>query len=132
MVDQKSASSLNKSCVALSGGVGGAKLALGLSKVLSRDQLDIIANTGDDFEHIGLYICPDLDTVTYTLADLSNKELGWGQAGETWDFLDALQRLGGESWFRLGKWPFRNLGCHRCGKWNRNYQGGRFISTCLG
>ncbi|MDG1444560.1 MAG: 2-phospho-L-lactate transferase [Pseudomonadales bacterium] len=102
MVDQKSASSLNKSCVALSGGVGGAKLALGLSKVLSRDQLDIIANTGDDFEHIGLYICPDLDTVTYTLADLSNKELGWGQAGETWDFLDALQRLGGESWFRLG------------------------------
>lgn len=102
MVDKKSLASSSNTCVALSGGVGGAKLALGLSKVLKSNQLDIIANTADDFEHIGLYICPDLDTVTYTLADLSNKELGWGQAGETWEFLNALERLGGESWFRLG------------------------------
>lgn len=102
MTDAKPMPYTGGNCIALSGGVGGAKLALGLSKVLASNQLDIIANTGDDFEHIGLYICPDLDTVTYTLADLSNKELGWGQAGETWDFLNALETLGGESWFRLG------------------------------
>jgi len=89
-------------CLAISGGVGGAKLALGLSKVLSPTELTIVGNTGDDFEHLGLKICPDLDTVMYTLAELSNRELGWGQAGESWQFLDALQRLGGESWFRLG------------------------------
>lgn len=89
-------------CLAISGGVGGAKLALGLAQRLSPDELVIIANTGDDFEHLGLKICPDLDTVMYTLADLSNKELGWGQAGETWNFLEALDRLGGEAWFRLG------------------------------
>ena len=89
-------------CVAISGGVGGAKLALGLSRVLNPDELTIIGNTGDDFEHLGLKICPDLDTVMYTLAELSNRELGWGQAGESWQFLEALERLGGESWFRLG------------------------------
>jgi LPPG:FO 2-phospho-L-lactate transferase len=89
-------------CVAISGGVGGAKLALGLSRVLTPSELTIIGNTGDDFEHLGLKICPDLDTVMYTLAELSNRELGWGQAGETWQFLEALERLGGESWFRLG------------------------------
>jgi LPPG:FO 2-phospho-L-lactate transferase len=89
-------------CVAISGGVGGAKLALGLSRVLTPDELTIVGNTGDDFEHLGLKICPDLDTVMYTLAELSNRELGWGQAGETWQFLDALERLGGETWFRLG------------------------------
>jgi len=88
--------------IAISGGVGGAKLALGLSRVLAPSQLTIIGNTGDDFEHLGLKICPDLDTVMYTLAELSNKELGWGQAGESWQFLEALERLGGESWFRLG------------------------------
>jgi LPPG:FO 2-phospho-L-lactate transferase len=88
--------------IAISGGVGGAKLALGLSRVLPPSQLTIIGNTGDDFEHLGLKICPDLDTVMYTLAELSNKELGWGQAGESWQFLEALERLGGESWFRLG------------------------------
>lgn len=88
--------------VALSGGVGGAKLALGLSRVLSAEELVIVGNTGDDFDHLGLKICPDLDTVMYTLAELSNRELGWGQAGESWQFLEALERLGGESWFRLG------------------------------
>lgn len=89
-------------CLAISGGVGGAKLALGLANRLSPEELTIVGNTGDDFEHLGLKICPDLDTVMYTLAELSNKELGWGQAGETWQFLEALERLGGESWFRLG------------------------------
>lgn len=89
-------------CLAISGGVGGAKLALGLSRLLPPDELTIIGNTGDDFDHLGLKICPDLDTVMYTLSELSNRELGWGQAGETWQFLEALERLGGESWFRLG------------------------------
>ncbi len=96
-------------CLAISGGVGGAKLALGLSHVLSPAQLGIVANTGDDFEHLGLKICPDLDTVMYTLSDLSNKELGWGQAGETWNFLEALERFDGETWFRLGD---RDLATH--------------------
>ena len=96
-------------CLAVSGGVGGAKLALGLSHILTPSELTIVANTGDDFEHLGLKICPDLDTVMYTLSDLSNKELGWGQAGETWQFLEALEQLGGESWFRLGD---RDLATH--------------------
>lgn len=88
--------------LALSGGVGGAKLVLGLSGVLAPDQLTVVANTGDDFEHLGLNICPDIDTVLYTLADWNNKELGWGQAEESWNFLAALKRLGGEGWFSLG------------------------------
>lgn len=95
--------------LAISGGVGGAKLALGLAKVVPPDDLVIVANTGDDFEHLGFYICPDLDTVMYTLAEVSNRELGWGQAGESWNFLDALERLGGETWFRLGD---RDLATH--------------------
>ena len=95
--------------IALSGGVGGAKLVLGLSRLLSADQLTVIANTGDDFEHLGLNICPDIDTLLYTLADWNNRELGWGQAGETWNFLEALKRLGSESWFNLGD---RDLATH--------------------
>jgi LPPG:FO 2-phospho-L-lactate transferase len=88
--------------VALSGGVGGAKLALGLSRVLRPDGLVIVANTGDDFEHLGLAISPDLDTLLYTLAGLSDAERGWGRRDETWTFMKALGALGGESWFRLG------------------------------
>ena len=88
--------------LALSGGVGGAKLVLGLSGVLAPDQMTVVANTGDDFEHLGLNICPDIDTVLYTLADWNNKELGWGQDEESWNFLAALKRLGGEDWFSLG------------------------------
>jgi LPPG:FO 2-phospho-L-lactate transferase len=99
----------NGGCVAISGGVGGAKLALGLSRILPPARLTIVANTGDDFEHLGFFISPDLDTVMYTLADVANKEVGWGQAGETWHFLAALERLGGESWFRLGD---RDLATH--------------------
>jgi LPPG:FO 2-phospho-L-lactate transferase len=91
-----------KKVLAISGGVGGAKLALGLARVLEPSQLTIVANTADDFEHLGLYIAPDLDTVMYTLAGLNNQQAGWGLAGESWQFLDALQQLGGESWFRLG------------------------------
>lgn len=88
--------------VALAGGVGGAKLAHGLAQSLKAEELTIIVNTGDDFEHLGLYICPDLDTVCYTLAGLANPETGWGRAGETWNFMENLEKLGGASWFRLG------------------------------
>jgi LPPG:FO 2-phospho-L-lactate transferase len=92
----------NGPVLALSGGVGGAKLALGLYRVLPSDTLTVIANTGDDFEHLGLAISPDLDTLLYTLSGQANPELGWGRAGETWTFMNALAALGGETWFRLG------------------------------
>ncbi len=96
-------SSANPCCVALSGGVGGAKLALGLSDVLEDPaRLTVVANTGDDFEHLGLKVCPDLDTLTYTLAGLANEETGWGRAGESGAFMEALGALGGETWFFLG------------------------------
>ena len=88
--------------LALSGGVGGAKLALGLYRILPPDTLTVVANTGDDFEHLGLSISPDLDTLLYTLSGQANVELGWGRQGETWTFMAALERLGGETWFRLG------------------------------
>lgn len=95
--------------LALCGGIGGAKLALGLTRVLEPDRLTVLVNTGDDFEHLGLTICPDIDTVTYTLAGLSDRERGWGLAGESWGFLEALGRLGGETWFMLGD---RDLATH--------------------
>jgi LPPG:FO 2-phospho-L-lactate transferase len=95
--------------VALAGGVGGAKLTHGLAQVLEPHQLTVIVNTGDDFEHLGLHVSPDLDTVMYTLAELANPETGWGLAGESWNFLAALNRLGGETWFRLGD---RDLATH--------------------
>ncbi len=88
--------------VALAGGVGGAKLADGLARVLPEDALTIAVNTGDDFTHLGLHVSPDLDTVMYTLAGRNNPETGWGLAGESWAFMAALERLGGETWFRLG------------------------------
>ena len=94
---------------ALAGGVGGAKLAHGLAQMLEPQHLTVIVNTGDDFEHLGLHISPDLDTVMYTLAGIANPETGWGLAGETWNFLNALGRLGGETWFRLGD---RDLATH--------------------
>ena len=95
--------------LALCGGVGGAKLALGLTKVLAPEQLTIVVNTGDDFEHLGLTVCPDLDTVTYTLAGLNNVETGWGRRDESWQCLEVLEQLGAETWFRLGD---RDLGIH--------------------
>ncbi len=88
--------------VALSGGIGGGKLALGLSRILAAEELTIVANTGDDFVHLGLHIAPDLDTIMYTLAGVSNAETGWGRGGETWNFMAALKGLGGETWFNLG------------------------------
>ena len=88
--------------LALSGGVGGAKLALGLAHLLPPENLTVVANTGDDFTHLGLRVCPDVDTVIYTLSDLADKERGWGRAGETWNFMAALSRLGSENWFNLG------------------------------
>lgn len=95
--------------LALAGGVGGAKLAAGLAAILPPEELAIVVNTGDDFEHLGLNICPDIDTVTYTLAGIANPELGWGIAGESWAFMEQVAKLGGESWFRLGD---RDLATH--------------------
>ena len=95
--------------VALSGGVGGAKLALGLSRVLPPDELLIVANTGDDFEHLGLSISPDIDTLTYVLAGLDNPVTGWGRRDETWSFMETIGALGGADWFRLGD---RDLALH--------------------
>jgi LPPG:FO 2-phospho-L-lactate transferase len=95
--------------VALAGGVGGARLAAGLAKLLPPAELTIVVNTGDDFEHLGLAISPDLDTVMYTLAGVHNPATGWGQRDETWHFMEALEKLGGDTWFRLGD---RDLAVH--------------------
>lgn len=96
--------------VVLCGGVGGAKLALGCARVINRvDNLSIIANTGDDFRHYGLYISPDIDTLVYTLSSRVNPKMGWGRADESWNFMQALAELGGETWFNLGD---RDLATH--------------------
>jgi LPPG:FO 2-phospho-L-lactate transferase len=86
----------------LTGGIGGAKLCLGLQRILPAASLHIAVNTGDDFEHLGLHICPDIDTTIYTLSGLANPEVGWGRRNETWSFMRALESLGGETWFQLG------------------------------
>lgn len=88
--------------VALAGGVGGAKLVSGLAQSLEPRELTVIVNTGDDFWHLGLRICPDLDTVCYTFAGLANKLTGWGREGETWHVIEELKRFGGADWFKLG------------------------------
>lgn len=88
--------------VALAGGVGGAKLAVGLQAAMPPGALTVVVNTGDDFEHWGLTICPDLDTVLYNLAGVNNPATGWGRAQESFRLLEAMGRLGGEDWFRLG------------------------------
>jgi len=88
--------------IAITGGVGGAKLALGLAQLLSPDEVAFIVNTGDDFEHLGLHVSPDIDTLVYTLSGQSNTETGWGRRGETWQFMHALREFGGETWFNLG------------------------------
>jgi LPPG:FO 2-phospho-L-lactate transferase len=110
--------------IALSGGVGGAKLALGLSRVLPPDELLVVCNTGDDFEHLGLSISPDIDTVMYTLAGVANPELGWGRADETWSFMETLDTLGGETWFRLGD---RDMAVHI--ERTRRLRGGETLSA---
>jgi LPPG:FO 2-phospho-L-lactate transferase len=88
--------------VVLTGGVGGAKLVLGLAQVMSAEHITAIVNTGDDFRHLGLWVSPDIDTLLYTLAGKANAAQGWGREGETWQFMDALRSLGGEAWFNLG------------------------------
>lgn len=94
-----------KQILALSGGVGGAKLALGLNLALAgqaSNALTVVCNTADDFTYLGFPISPDLDTVMYTLAGLNNQQQGWGLAGETWQFMQAMEQVGEQPWFRLG------------------------------
>ena len=95
--------------LALAGGVGGAKLAHGLAMQLPPEELFVVVNTGDDFVHLGMNISPDLDTVMYWMAGLNDATRGWGLAGETWNFMASLERLGGPTWFRLGD---RDLATH--------------------
>lgn len=90
------------SVLAVCGGVGGAKLALGLQQLLPPGELAVLVNTGDDFTHVGLRICPDLDTVLYTLGGVVHRQQGWGRAEETFGFMDELRRQGGPEWFLLG------------------------------
>ena len=99
----------NPRVLAITGGVGGAKLALGLADLLDPDELLFAVNTADDFEHFGLHISPDVDTLTYTLAQLANTEYGWGREDESWNFMAAMGQLGGETWFNLGD---RDLALH--------------------
>ncbi len=100
---------MSQRIVALAGGVGGSKLAEGLAQCLPTDHLAIVVNTADDFDHFGLRVCPDLDTVCYTLAGMANPETGWGRSGETWHAMESVEALGGPAWFRLGD---RDLGTH--------------------
>ncbi|MEI6291153.1 MAG: 2-phospho-L-lactate transferase [Chloroflexota bacterium] len=122
--------------MALAGGVGGAKLAYGLAKIIPNTDLTIIVNTGDDFDYWGLRICPDLDTVTYTLADLANSETGWGRKDETWQVIENVKLLGGDTWFNVGDKdlathldrttrlkngePLSSIVKHFCNNWNIN------------
>ena len=95
--------------IAVSGGVGGAKLALGLEKIIQSEDLMVVGNVGDDFRHFGLHISPDIDTLLYTLSGKSDVEKGWGLANETWQFMSAMKELGGDTWFQLGD---RDLATH--------------------
>ncbi|HSV21204.1 MAG TPA: 2-phospho-L-lactate transferase [Casimicrobiaceae bacterium] len=95
--------------LALSGGVGGAKLAAGLAGILHPGELTVLVNTGDDFEHLGLHVSPDIDSVVYALSGRNDIERGWGRADETWQFMGALRELAGDDWFRLGD---RDLAMH--------------------
>src|SRR5882724_10734775 len=113
--------------LALAGGVGGAKLALGLARVLPAEALTVVVNTADDFEHLGLAISPDLDTVMYTLAGVANPETGWGRRDESWTVMEALGELGGETWFRLGD---RDLATHV--ERTRRLKAGETLTTVTG
>ncbi len=112
--------------VALAGGVGGAKLTQGLAQALPTADLTVIVNTGDDFEHFGLRVCPDLDTVCYSLAGLANAETGWGRAQESWSALEEITNLGGPAWFRLGD---HDLGTHL--ERTRRLRGGQRLSQIV-
>lgn len=91
-----------KRILAITGGVGGAKLALGLSRLLGPEELAFVVNTGDDFTHLGFPVSPDIDTLIYTLSGTCNTETGWGRSNEGWQFMQALKEIGGETWFALG------------------------------
>ena len=95
--------------LAITGGVGGAKLALGLASILGPNELEFLVNTGDDFEHFGLHISPDVDTLLYTLAGLASQDHGWGRSDESWNCLESIRTLNGETWFQLGD---KDLGLH--------------------
>ena len=110
--------------VALAGGVGGAKLVYGLAKVIDPNNLCVIVNTGDDFEHYGLYICPDLDTVCYNLAELANPRTGWGRSRDTFHTFQQAIKLGGPDWFKLGD---LDLGTHL--ERTRRIRAGEALST---
>ena len=97
------------SYLVLTGGVGGAKLCQGLSEVLEPEQVLFVVNTGDDFHHLGLHISPDLDSLTYALSGLASVERGWGRDDETWNCLETLKTLDGDTWFQLGD---RDLALH--------------------
>lgn len=90
------------SVVVLTGGIGGAKLVLGLTHLVAPENLTAIVNTGDDSRHLGLHVSPDIDTLIYTLSGLADTDKGWGRAGETWGFMASLRAIGGEDWFNLG------------------------------
>jgi LPPG:FO 2-phospho-L-lactate transferase len=109
MSEQVSSGFDDRPIVALCGGIGGAKLALGLYHVVAPGRLTVVVNIGDDFEHLGLNISPDIDTVLYTLSGLADPVRGWGQVDETWACMKALEALGGETWFQLGD---RDLATH--------------------
>lgn len=103
-----------KHVLALSGGVGGAKLAAGLAAVLAPQDLTIVVNTADDFEHLGLTICPDIDSVAYALSGLNDAQRGWGVKDESWQAMAMLKALGEADWFNLGD---RDLGMHIARSW---------------
>src|SRR5690242_10105196 len=93
---------MTEGVVVLTGGVGGSKLVKGFADLLGERNVTAVVNTGDDFSHLGLHVSPDIDTVLYTLSGQSDPVQGWGRAGESWGFMEAVGRLGGETWFRLG------------------------------
>lgn len=109
MIPKFEAAFKNLKVTALAGGVGGAKLLVGLDKVLHPGRLTAIVNTGDDFTHFGLHISPDLDSVCYALAGLANPVHGWGRKDESWQVLEELRRIGAPDWFALGD---RDLAWH--------------------
>jgi LPPG:FO 2-phospho-L-lactate transferase len=120
--------------ITLSGGVGGAKFAAGMNMLAASGEHDILINTADDFNHLGLRICPDLDSVTYALAGLNDRNRGWGRSEESWNCMATLKEIGAESWFSLGD---KDLGLHlfrshQLSQGGSLYQITRKISTSLG
>ncbi len=109
MTRTKRTNQMKPKYVVLTGGVGGAKLCQGLAQILEPSQVLFVVNTGDDFQHLGLHISPDIDSLSYALAGLSSKKRGWGRDDETWNCLETLGKLRGPTWFQLGD---RDLALH--------------------